>query len=113
MATTLAEAISRARSRHPAFDKVRVPDKVAADFLTDCQRRLVAMATGIDRTHLVQSAAIVLAPDPVNAVGSVGAGALGGLPGTVDADGTVRAESAPAGSALGYDAAAETVVVAE
>jgi hypothetical protein len=96
----LQDVITAARDRHPAFHKTRVPNAVAARFLTDYQNELIGKAVERDKQFLAQKAAVVLSFGGNTAPGTVGAGAGDGVPGQVAADGTFSAVEETAGSLI-------------
>lgn len=102
MAFTLGDVLNAARDRHPYFARPRVPDAVFARFFTDHQRTLLSKATQLDPTYLLQSVSIAFAVSTANAIGTVGAGTGGLLPGSVT-NGVVSATEAPLGDALTVD----------
>lgn len=110
MAFTLGDVITAARDRSAAFHRSKITDAVFARFLTDAQNDCIADASRRVKGFLVQSASIVLATSTANAVGTVGAGTSGGLPGTIDDAGDVTALESPAGSAI-EDATSDAVVL--
>jgi hypothetical protein len=105
MSITLGEVIQASRDRHPYFAKPRIPDAVFARYLTDFQRTLLSKATQRDSTFLMQSLSIAFNVSDENAVGTVGAGTIGSLPGAVSSNGTLSAAESPMGDALTIDTA--------
>lgn len=104
MSMTLGTVITAARDRHPAFHRSRVPNAVLARFLTGYQRRLISKVAEVDRGLVAQQASIsFLAVKPENALGIVGAGTAGGLPGSLTPSGGFQALAQVAGSAVERD----------
>ena len=112
MGLTLGDILTAARDRHPAFHKSRVPDGTLARFLTGYQRRLMSRAAEIHAESMAQQLSITFAVVPENAVGVVGAGTPGGLPGSLSGT-TIDEVESPAGSALELDFEDAVVAVAE
>lgn len=96
----LQDVITAARDRHSAFHKTRVPNAVAARYLSDYQNELIALAVERDKQFLAQKAAVVLDFTGSTTPGSVGAGVGDGLPGQVATDGTFSAVEETAGSLI-------------
>lgn len=116
MAFTLADVETAARDLHGAFHQTRVPGGPVARFLTDYQNQLIGKLTAANPYALAQTATIALSLSRDDAPGTAGAGTTGGVPGTVDAEGSIAAVQATSGTAIEVAATTAdgaTVVVAE
>jgi hypothetical protein len=96
----LSAVLTAIRDRHPAFHKTRIPDAVLARFLSDYQNELIGRAVERDKMYLVQSLGIALAINDANDPGTAGAGTTGGLPATVETDGSVAVVQESTGSLI-------------
>jgi hypothetical protein len=112
MSLTLGTILTAARDVHPAFHKTRVPNAVLARHLTGYQRQLISRLADLDDSLVAQQASIVFAADGENAIGTVGAGTAGGLPGDLVGGAPVALKES-AGSAVEVNTEDAAVLVAE
>lgn len=83
MSIALQDVIGVARSKHQAFHRSRVPDRVVADHLSDVQRMLITEGAELDASRVAITCAIGFQTGGSNIPGAVGAGSGGGLPGDI------------------------------
>lgn len=101
MSLLLSDVLRGIRMRHKAFHRLRVPDRVLAEFLADYQNQLIAEGVRRDKQFLSQSIAIALALETANEPGVAGVGTSGGLPAdaSVTPD-TIEVVQEPAGALI-------------
>lgn len=100
MSLSLGTVITAARDRSAWFHRSRVPDAVAARFLSDFQNTLIGAAARRDPQYLAQVATVVLHLDGADAPGVVGAGTSGGAPGATDDNGMFSSVAGTAGALI-------------
>jgi len=108
VALVLSDILTAARDRSPWFFRSRVPDAILARFLSDTQNELIGAATRRDPQYLAQTAHVVIALDGSDAPGTAGAGTSGGVPGTVDDNGSFSTTESNAGSLVEANVTADT-----
>lgn len=112
MAYQLADVVTAIRLADSRFGRDVVSDRVLGQVAGEVQRHLATLATQRSTEYLVQSYSIPLQLNAANAPGAVAAGSSGGLPGTVSG-GVVSASDSFTGSAITFDVADATVLVAD
>lgn len=110
MAIPVRSVLNQARNRHPAFHKRRVPDVVVLSYLSDVQSSALTEGAELDPNRVALQCSIAFAVQPANAVGVVGAGTPGGLPGQVVA-GNLDVLQGDAGPAIEVDVDDSPVLV--
>lgn len=113
MGLLLSDVIAATRSRHPAFEKHRVPDKALADFFTTEQRRLQTRALERDRQYMAQSMIIALELSSADAPGTAGANTAGGVPAQLSSSGSIAVSEETAGSLVSVATDGVSTLVAE
>lgn len=81
MSLTARALLRRARDRHPALTDRSTPDSLLLDRLSTLQREVLQRASVLRPGWLQQRLTVALALDTANALGTAGAG-VGGLPAT-------------------------------
>ena len=112
MAYQLTDVVRAVRLADPRFGRDVVPNIVLGQLAGEVQRILAALATQRSTEYLVQTYSIPLALGAGNVPGAVQAGGTGGLPGTVT-NGAVSTADSMVGSAIQFDVADATVLVAD
>lgn len=97
MTLTARDPVDAVRLLHPAFDDRRTPRGLILRQLSQIQRLLVQKANKIDPNVVARPVSVILAFNPSDVPGNVGAGTASGLPGVAQVDGTDLTD-APAGA---------------
>lgn len=100
MSLTLGTIITAARDRSPWFHRSRCTDAVVARYLSDLQNELIGTAVRRDPQYVAQVANVIISLSGNDAPGTVGAGTVGGTPGTTDSDGIFSTQEQTAGALI-------------